>query len=240
MKKTFFLVVVIITSITIFAFNIKSDVNSNQSKDISLAVVSETPTKEFPDIRLNNESLTPKERKKNNLLNSSESETEVESDSLDKEIYDNAKFITKKSQLQDLEEVTFLDEDKEVRVWIIEPNIPLKGFISTFAGGKWTAFDIIKTDNSKNIEKRFFDEPASGWKAWEVFFETELTPSSIKNAGRYETSSNHGVIVIETKSGSLYEKNIFSQSKSNQKDLDKIFSKIKSEFYTKNIKWGKF
>lgn len=153
--------------------------------------------------------------------------------SLVKEIYNKVHRFSKAAALKNLKEDKFLSQDKEIRVWVVDANMSIEGFVSSYKKEKWLAVEINTEDTEGNVIKRYLDEPKSGWNNWLKYLETHeiMFYQTTENIPNFDFDSE--IFVIEMKTNQGYKSNIFSLSEINKKSDKSPFSictKIKEEF----------
>lgn len=230
MNKIIFLAILIVLIITLLTL---SSCNNFQSRNKILPTPTITPLNDLSNTHANYQFTNQREDEKTiKLLESiapSKEETERGKSILRQKIYVKAKFLTQKSQLVDLEQVKLKEGDKEIRIWIVEPNVERKVFVSTYKEERWETLDFIQKDFKGDLKKRKLEEPVSGWNSWKNFIENNITPVKIKNSDSQASGTDGTVFVIEVKFGQDYAKNIFFNPDLNQKDLN-LLDVINKEF----------
>lgn len=241
MKKVIFLTILFF--LTGFGFYLSYSDNFEVKNNLQIVTPSANNNR-FNSIATDNTSTKSKEVNKIlDLIDSAKVSEEKETiNLLNQDIYNKAKALSQRSQLADLKCVELSENDKEIRIWNIDTlySSITKGYVFSFNNGQWEGMFIIDVDKEHNFKKRYFEDPMSGWKDWNIFIENEITPGKVENSNSQTSGNDVMVVVIEVKFGQKYAKNIFYDGSSNESLIDKIFKKIKVEFYNDKIKWSEF
>lgn len=242
MKKVIFLATLFFLAVSIFGLMNFNNLETTNSSPIIVAI---TPPNNIRSDIANTDDIPDKDKEVEKilgLLNSAKSSKKESIEFLKQEVYNEVKYLTQKSQLTDLKKVELSENDKEIRIWNTETlfSAKTKGYIFTFINRQWQGMFVIDVGKKHRFKKIYYEEPLSGWKNWETFVENEITPTKVENSNSQPGGTDGLVVVIEVKFGQKYAKNIFCDPSMNEDTIDKIFKKIKTEFYNDKIKWSEF
>jgi hypothetical protein len=149
-----------------------------------------------------------------------------------KEIYDKIHKFSRVAGLTNLKKDKFSAHEKEIRVWEIDANMSVQGFLSSYRKGKWIAISINRVDTENTLVKKYLNEPRSGWNNWLKYLEDSETifNKSSNNIPTFDFDA--GIFVVELKTDRNYIINMYSPSEINKdsKSSVGVCSKIREEF----------